>query len=99
MTNQHPLTDEMLQQIDAEEKLWRDQHPLTNRICHQITWDVRCKISDEDDMRAAADWQLEKDAEYFAQYLVKNFGLAPEVAELRAEWFKEAMRPQQQEGN
>ena len=45
--------------------------------------------------QAGADWQLERDAEHFAKYLVKHFGLAPEIADLRAEWFKEEMRPQE----
>ena len=72
-------------------------HPLTDEMMEAIHGNRPGYSNpfDEDDMRAAADWQLEKDAEYFAQYLVKNFGLAPEVAELRAEWFKEAMRPQE----
>ena len=72
-------------------------HPLTDEMMEAIHGNRPGYSNpfDEDDMCAAADWQLEKDAEYFAQYLVKNFGLAPEVAELRAEWFKEAMRPQE----
>ena len=59
----HPLTDDLQQQIDAEE-LWEKQHPLTDEICHQITWAVRYKTSDENDMRHAADWQLEEVIEW-----------------------------------
>ena len=66
-------------------------HPLTDEICEEITfWRNPC-----DNMRVAADWQLERDAEYFAEYLTRVFGVAPEVAEIRAEWFKEAMRSQE----
>ena len=68
MTNQHPLTDELQQQIDAEEA-WEKQHPLTDEICHQITWAVRYKTSDENDMRAAADWQLEEVIEWLRENL------------------------------
>ena len=76
-------------------------HPLTDEICDKIQGDSS-GYSDPwvaDDMRTAADWQLEQDAKYFAQYLINHFHFAPEVAELRAEWFKEDMRPQQQENN
>ena len=76
----HPLTDEMIEQIA----------PLPiKRLCEGERYFAT------EAARWSADWQLERDAEYFAQYLVKHFGLAPEVAELRAEWFKEAMRPQE----
>ena len=71
-------------------------HSLTDEICDQVT-DELGYYTIENAMRAAADWQLEQDAKYFAQYLINHFYFAPEVAELRAEWFKEAMRPQ--EGN
>lgn len=78
----HPLTDEMVLE-------------LVKHVSETTDWNNYDKYPSTLYARAAADWQLEKDAEYFAQYLVKNFGLAPEVAELRAEWFKEAMRPQE----
>lgn len=71
-------------------------HPLTDELIVELIGD---RYYDEDDMRTAADWQLERDAEYFAQYLVKHFGVSPKVAELSAECFKEEMRPQQQEDN
>ena len=45
--------------------------------------------------QAGADWQLERDAEIFAAYLVKHLGFAPKIAQLRAEDFKKAMRPQE----
>ena len=73
-------------------------HPLTDEICDQVT-DELGYYTIENAMRSAADWQLEQDAKFFAQYLINNFDHDPNVAELRAEWFKEAMRPQQQEDN
>ena len=77
------------------------QHPLTNEICSEILPKTPCTSGSilHIAMQAAADWQLERDAEYFAEYLVNIFGLDPEVAQLRAERFKKAMRPQQQEDN
>ncbi len=81
-------------------------HPLTDEILRDILEAVAKETEEdysgwfEDDlMRAAADWQLEQDAKFFAQYLIKNEAFAPTVAELRAEWFKEAMRSQRQEDN
>ena len=74
-------------------------HPLTEEIMYELHR-PHAGYSDpfgEDDMRAAADWQLKRDAEYFAEYLTRVFGVAPEVAEIRAKWFKEAMRPQEED--
>ena len=77
-------------------------HPLTDdhcdslrRKCHRI-WGSELRY---ETMRLAfdkgADWQLERDAEIFAAYLVKHLGFAPKIAQLRAEDFKKAMRPQE----
>ena len=79
-------------------------HPLTDEICKTVgdSMIVFDGFPDaHDHMRAGADWQLEQDAKYFAQYLIKHCGFAlhPELAEERAQWFKEEMRPQQQENN
>ena len=74
----HPLTDEMIEEIAQFEP------DLTEPL----------RLNRAHDMRAAADWQFEQDAEYFAQYLIKIFGMGSEVAEVRVEWFKEEMRPQ-----
>lgn len=71
MNEQHPLTDELLQQIDAEEA-WEKQHPLTDEICHQITWAVRYKTSDENDMRHAADWQLEQVIKWITEHVTPD---------------------------
>ena len=72
-------------------------HPLTDELCYQMSLENWGMGLSNDNMRSAADWQLERDAEYFAEYLTRVFGVAPEVAEIRAEWFKEAMRPQQRQ--
>ena len=75
-------------------------HPLTDEICRQIApcGDLWSPTAECHDMRAAADWQLEQDAKFFAEYL-GNLGprsaVSPRIADLRAEWFKEAMRPQE----
>ena len=79
-------------------------HPLTDEICADISpkrpfGRVLGEVRYCNDMRAGADWQLERDAEHFAEYLTIVLGEDPEVAELRAERFKKAMRPQQQEDN
>ena len=66
------------------------QHPLTDEICYQITWAERIKISDEDDMRYAADWQLEQVIEWFR---------GNDMDEKVINDLREAMRPQQQEDN
>ena len=49
-------------------------HPLTDEICRQIApfselWSPTAECHD---MRSAADWQLDRDAEHFAEYLVKR---------------------------
>ena len=69
------------------------QHPLTDEICYQITWAERIKISDEDDMRHAADWQLEQVIQFMEEH-EELFGGSGMIFIL-----KDAMRPQQQEGN
>lgn len=72
-----------------------EQHPLTDKICLRIN--KNSSIIDVDDwrtyMRVGADWQLEQDAKYFDQYLIM-LGFDPEIAKLRAKWFKEKMRSQ-----
>ena len=74
----HPLTDEMIEQISQFEPDLTD--PLRFNRSH--------------DMRAAADWQLERDAEFFKKILVDSLRIPTATAELMAQDFKEAMRPQ-----
>jgi hypothetical protein len=44
-------------------------------------------------MRAAADWQLEQDAEFWRLVLVIELGFTQEAAKTSVESFKKAMRP------
>ena len=83
-------------------------HPLTDAICDDMIEDygllddlLRASYDKgrEEGRKEGRDDQLERDAEYFAEYLTRVFGVAPEVAEIRVKWFKEAMRPQQENNN
>ena len=74
----HPLTDDII-----ESELATPAHFTSGSLVGLFT---------HDDLRDAADWQLDRDAEYFAEYLVNIFGFDPEIAQLRAETFKKAMR-------
>ena len=50
----------------------------------------------EDDMRAAADWQLEADAEWWKIILNKAEFLPPHAVDYIVEEFKQSMRPQEE---
>jgi len=78
MTNQHPLTDEILSQF-GEPGLegYEDKRLFFN-----------------DDMRAAADWQLEKCIEWLENLDSKYF-LAKHIT--LAKMMSEAMRPTQED--
>ena len=59
-------------------------HPLTDEICEEITfWRNPC-----DNMRSAADWQLEQVLRFMEE---NGFGIRKILL------LKDAMRPQQQE--
>ena len=78
-------------------------HPLTDEMCESIcqncnTWNSQNKIWFES-MRAAADWQLEQDVEFFQNFLITALGVPLSTAALMAQDFKAVMRPQQQEDN
>jgi hypothetical protein len=76
MTDQHPLTDDI---IRYDKKLG----------CHDLgTW-----IYTENDLRAAADWQLEQDAEAWKTILNRLEMIPPHVVDSIIEEFKQAMRP------
>jgi len=62
-------------------------HPLTDEIIHREFLPKFCYR--EDDMRAAADWQLEQVIDWIEEYLT--------AGDVISESLKEAMRPQQQE--
>ena len=82
----HLLTDEMILEIMN-----------TTGPCDPAYFGERHPSPEE--MRAAYDKgrddQLEQDAKLFAEYLVAQWGFAPVIADLRSKWFKEAMRPQE----
>ena len=61
-------------------------HPLTDEICEEITfWRNPC-----DNMRSAADWQLEQVLRFMEE---NGFGIRKILL------LKDAMRPQQKEDN
>jgi hypothetical protein len=65
-----------------------NQHPLTDEIIEEIENKFNCYV---DDMRAAADWQLEQVIDWIETYLT--------AGDVIAEDLKKAMRPQQLENN
>jgi hypothetical protein len=79
-----------------------DQHPLTDDIIADIAHggyiDDYCKYHYvENDLRAAADWQLEQVIEWMKVNLIKH-GFHEGYAYLYKD-LKKAMRPQQLEDN
>jgi hypothetical protein len=64
-----------------------EHHPLTDEIILELIGDNLFLCLTEDDMRVAADWQLEQVMEWGYKYLYPD-----QVNALR-----EAMRPQQKE--
>lgn len=74
-------------------------HPLTDEELKKLFWDYAVDTGigydwTSDGMRAAANWQLERDVEFFKKFLVVSLGIYPLTAELMAQDFKAAMRPQ-----
>ena len=70
-----------------------DQHPLTDEIIEEIArFDP-----DEDDMRAAADWQLKQVIEWLKtnteDYLLEDYYSTYFLTEAFIEDLKQAMRP------
>ena len=72
-------------------------HPLTDEMMEAIHGNRPGYSNpfDEDDMRAAADWQLERDAEYWTIVLNKAKFIPPQTVDYIIEEFKQAMRPQE----
>ena len=73
-----------------------DQHPLTDEMCEELSCFYLSNFGDTgegivQDMRAAADWQLEQVIDWIEEYLT--------AGDVISESLKEAMRPQQQEDN
>ena len=72
------------------------QHPLTDEICENLMKRILvypCTDYVIEDMRASADWQLEQVIQFMEEH-EKLFGGSGMIFIL-----KDAMRPQQQEGN
>jgi len=76
-----------------------DQHPLTDEICRHLadTEDRPFTSIEMDNMRAAADWQLEQVIEWMKVNLIKH-GFHEGYAYLYKD-LKKAMRPATQEDN
>lgn len=76
-------------------------HPLTDeimvKISHKCQWssDIGDTVFRHVDMRCAADWQLKQDIEFFKNFLVVSLGIPSTTADLMAQDFKRAMRPQE----
>ena len=84
-------------------------HPLTDEICKDLIlrfyWSARASYSDRlkglvskevdtaDNMRTAADWQLEQDTECLKHLLLNWVG--PSFDDEILDAFKKAMRPQE----
>jgi len=85
MTNQHPLTEEIMYKIRGYGPGYSNPY-------------------DEDDMQAAADWQLEQDQkrleDFLEDFMCRGHGheANDEVRDF-VNNFKSYMRPQQQESN
>ena len=99
MTSQHPLTDDVviryfgLKQIGCE-------HPLTDEICEEISLrgiSITMPI-ERNNMREAADWQLEKVIEWLkdhaAVYMYEAHDGPCFDEDGLLDDFKKAMRPQ-----
>ena len=78
-------------------------HPLTEEICDQIHGDEPGYSNpyDEDDMRAAADWQLEQVMKWLDKHLINYSdddycGRCKSINDLEDD-LKKAMRPTTQE--
>jgi len=65
-----------------------DQHPLTDEVIHRELLPKYCYT--ENDLRLAADWQLEQVIEWLRDTHEEHIGLLAVIKDLR-----EAMRPQE----
>ena len=73
-------------------------HPLTDEMCGKIQEKFHACPDDwhYEDMRAAADWQLEADAHWWKLILKEVGFLPPDALDEVIEKFKQAMRPQEE---
>ena len=86
MTDQHPLTDELCEELPGASCITiltapGDPDPY---LCPQYI---------ADDMRAAANWQLEQVIEWWKTFLNRTEMIPPPVVNLIIEDFKQEMRP------
>lgn len=75
-------------------------HPLTDELTENISSFYLSDMGEtgegiRQDMRAAADWQLEQDAKYWTIVLNKAKFIPPQTVDYIIEEFKQAMRPQE----
>ena len=89
MAEEHPLTDAICEEIaDTEDR------PYAFRYC-------RLTYIEMNNMRAAADWQLEKVLEWLItnteDYLLQDYYKTYFLTEAFLDGFKKAMRPTTQE--
>jgi hypothetical protein len=77
----HPLTDEII-----------DTFAFPQSDCFEGIGEIYLGF-DHDDLRAAADWQLERDAEELKNILSKLEMILPHARDLIVERFRRTMRP------
>ena len=72
---------------------------MTHLLTDEMLWKMAGTWRESsycDGCRTAADWQLERDVEFFKKFLVVSLGIYPPTAELMAQDFKAVMRPQEE---
>ena len=79
MTDQHPLTNKALEDLE---------NSLVKSVMGQLVLP-----SDFNLARAAADWQLEQVIEWWKMFLIRTEMIPPPVVNLIIEDFKQEMRP------
>ena len=74
-------------------------HPLTDDFCHRIAESWPPDAAEKDNMRSAADWQLEQVIEWLKfntdDYLLQDYYKTYFLTEAFLDDFKKAMRPQE----
>ena len=72
------------------------EHPLTDDFCHRISETWPPDAAERNNMRSAADWQLEQVNDFFVNYrkavMGANPGHIPSLTELLS-LMNQAMRP------
>ena len=73
-------------------------HPLTDELLYEMFLENSGMVFTDDNMRKAADWQLEKVIEWIKGCPTYNLRYKTERRKMLTE-LEKAMRPQQQENN